>query len=156
MKLFKKKSESHKEKNSLSNPEHDSSLLVEDLVAELQQKKLKKAFCYVVLFGKRPLTGKMSEDMSIMVFTNSEKADSFITGYQQYYRTTEPLSVLGLSSVFDLWVLLNNPANDELYETPYGLIIDFNYSGQPYKEYLIEHLKNIGVNGLEIGFRMIS
>jgi len=112
----------------------------------------------VVLFGDRPLTGKMGGDESIMAFTSSEKTTAFIKGYQQYYSTTKPLSVLPLSSIAELWAMLNNNARDPLYKPPYGLIIDFSYAEKPTISYVytIEDLQRIDRDGLEKGFRALS
>jgi hypothetical protein len=134
---------------------YDASRLVEDIVDDLRRTSPKKAMCYLVLFGDRPLTGEMGGDESIMVFSTNQKAKSFIDGYQKYYRTTKPLSALPLNSTSDLWAMLNNPAKDDLYKTPQGLIIDFNYTGQTYNAYSINQLRSMGCDGLERGLSAI-
>ncbi len=130
--------------------------LVEDIVAGLRCKTSSRLFCYAVLFGDRPLTAKMGGDESIMIFSNEEKANAFISGYQRYYLTTKPLSTLALGTVNDLWSLLNNPAKDPLYRTPYGLIINFSYgAGTPYNVYSIQKIQSIGKEGIEKGLRVV-
>lgn len=136
--------------------EHSSTRLIEDIVKDLRGKRSGSSFCYLALFGDRPLAGKMGSDESIMIFTREDKARSFITGYQQYYRTTKPLSVLTLGSAGDLWAMLNNPSSDPLYKPPYGLIINFSYSGGKYNTYGIQQLEVMGREGLTKGLDMIS
>lgn len=134
--------------------DHLSSKRVEDIVEDLRKRHPSRPICYVVLFGDRPLTAKMGGDESILAFTSSEKATTFIKGYQQYYLTTKPLSRLPLSSIEELWAMLNNKAWDTLYKPPYGLIIDFSYTQEPPTisyVYPIEQLQRIGCDGLEKG-----
>lgn len=137
------------------NNEKERSFLIEDIVSRLQGAKPSKPYCYAVLFGDRPLTGKMGGDESIMIFSDSGKANDFITGYQSYYRTTKPLSVLAVGSADDLWCLLNNQAKDPLYKTPYGLIINFNYAGKPYNAYSIEQIHKFGKEGIKKGLNQV-
>ncbi|MDD5542341.1 MAG: hypothetical protein PHX83_04135 [Acidobacteriia bacterium] len=133
-----------------------TSASVEQIVAELRKNKPRSPLCHLVLFGDRPLTGKMGSDESIMIFSSADKAARFIEGYQRYYRTTKPLSVLALPSISDLWAMLNNASSDPLYQAPYGLIINFSYSGGTYNSYSIGQLKTIGPSGLKKGMSMLS
>jgi len=124
---------------------------VEDIVEGLRQKPPSKEVCYVVLFGDRPLTATL-EGGCILCFTQRSKAEEFMTKYQGIYYCTKPLSALPLGEVPELWAMLNNKAKDTDYEPPYGLIINFNYAGQPYHKYSTDDLKRIGLTGLQRGF----
>ncbi len=135
---------------AVAEPATDSRS-VEEVVAGLRRQAPEKAYCYIVLFGDRPLTGKMGAGDSIMIFSTRGKADDFVRGYQQYYRTTKPLSVLPLGSISDLWAMLNNTSSDPLYKPPYGLIINFSYSGGAYNSYEINQLSSMGPMGLKKG-----
>lgn len=76
-------------------------------------------------------------------------------GYQRMFYCTEPLTALAVGQFAELWAMLNNKAKDTDYEPPYGLIINFNYSGQPYNRYGLSDLKRIGLEGLRKGFSAI-
>lgn len=132
-----------------------SGALVEDLVGRLQKKPSAKPYCYTVLFGDRPLTGKMGGDDSIMIFSSAEKAKGFVSGYQSYYQTKKPLSVLAVGATDDLWALLNNPAKDPLYKTPLGLIINFSYAGTAYNSYSIKQIQSFGKEGVKKGLAQV-
>lgn len=149
-KLFGKKQSVDSESAAL--PAHDISAtqLVEDVVEDLRQRPPGKELCYVVLFGDRPLTAKLQGDC-ILCFTRKNKAEEFMTKYQQTYYCTKPLSALALGHVSQLWAMLNNKAKDTDYEPPYALIINFNYSGQPYNTYSLSDLSRIGLDGLKKG-----
>jgi hypothetical protein len=122
--------------------------LVEDIVENLRKRPPSKEIYYIVLFGDRPLTAKMQGEI-ILCFTRKSKAEEFMTKYQDIYYCTEPLSVLALGQVSELWAMLNNKAKDTLYQSPYGLIINFNYVGQPYHKYSKDDLRFIGLDGLQ-------
>ncbi len=124
--------------------------LVEDIVASLRQKPPTKDAYHVVLFGDRPLTAKLQGE-SILCFTRKVKAEEFMKKYQDTYHCTKPLAALALGQVSELWAMLNNKARDSDYEPPYGLVINFNYGGQPYNTYGSDDLKRIGLNGLQKG-----
>lgn len=145
----KKQSEENK---GVASSSHDvpAAQLVEDVVESLRQKPADKEFYYVVLFGDRPLTAKLQGEC-ILCFTRKSKAEEFMTKYQDTYYCEKPLSALAIGQVSELWAMLNNKAKDTLYEPPYGLIINFNYAGQPYNKYSIDDLKRIGLNGLQKG-----
>lgn len=128
---------------------------VEAIVDRLRRDAPVRPYCQVVLFGDRPLTGKMGGDESIMIFSNAAKADGFISGYQRYYHTTKPLSDLAVGTVDDLWALLHNPSEDPLYKTPYGLIINFNYAGSPYNAYSISQIEAFGREGIKRGLSAV-
>jgi len=128
---------------------------VEAVVGRLRSKATSRALCHVVLFGDRPLTGKMGGDESIMVFSNADKANGFISGYQRYYHTTKPLSSLAVGTADDLWALLHNAAEDPLYKTPYGLIINFNYGGGAYNAYSIGQIESFGKEGIKKGLAQV-
>jgi len=150
--LGKKQSE---ENRGAASSSHDipATQLVEDIVKSLRQKPPSNEICYVVLFGDRPLTGKaQGDEEDIMCFTERSKADDFMRGYQGYYHTQKPLSVLAVGQISALWAMLNSKARDKLYEPPYGLLINFSYSGQPYNRYSVADLKRIGLDGLNKGF----
>jgi len=156
--LFGKKQS--EENTGAASPTHEipTPQLVEDIVESLRQKPPSKSVCYVVLFGDRPMTGKaQGDEPDIMCFTQRSKADDFVRGYQRYYHTQKPLAVLGVGQISDLWAMLNNKAKDTIYEDerPYGLLINFSYSGQPSNRYSIADLKRIGLDGLKKGFSML-
>ncbi|HEX2695020.1 MAG TPA: hypothetical protein VHP61_04660 [Acidobacteriota bacterium] len=150
-KLFKESGGPAAEKPEAPAP----TALVEDIVELLRRKAPSRPYCYAVLFGDRPLTGKMGGDESIMIFSNAEKANGFISGYQSYYHTTKPLSALAVGTANDLWSLVNNPAKDPLYKTPYGLIINFNYAGAAYNAYSIQQIKGFGKDGVKKGLGQV-
>ncbi|MBE7555703.1 MAG: hypothetical protein HS126_32030 [Anaerolineales bacterium] len=125
--------------------------LVEDIVENLRQKPPGKELCYMVLFGDRPLTAKLQGEC-ILCFTRKSNAEEFMTRYQDIYYCTKSLSALVLGQMSELWAMLNNKAKDTDYEPPYGLVINFNYAGQPYSKYSVDDLKRIGLNGLKKGF----
>jgi hypothetical protein len=157
--LFGRKEAEGNKDATLPNSELSTPQLVEDVVKGLRQKPPSKVACYVVLFGDRPLTGKATGDEGdIMCFMQRSKADDFIRGYQNYYFTEKPLSVLAIGHISDLWALLNNNAEDTLYEKdrPYGLLINFSYSGQPYSRFSVADLNRIGLEGLKKGLSMLS
>jgi hypothetical protein len=97
----------------------------------------------------------MGGDESILIFTDKEKGNRFIHGYQQYYKTEQSLSILSLGSLGDVWIFLNSRSKDPNYTLPLGLIIDFDYSGQPSMVYTIQQLKSIGMDGLEKGLNIL-
>lgn len=128
---------------------------VENIVEGLRKNPPEKELCYVVLFGDRPLTAKAQNDEdSIMCFTQRNKAEDFIQGYTQYYQTTKPLTVLAIGQLAELWAMLHNKANDELYEPPYAMLINFNYSGQSYNMYTKLDLIRFGFKGFQKGFNL--
>lgn len=128
---------------------------VENIVESLRKNPPEKELCYVVLFGDRPLTAKaQNNEDSIMCFTQRNKAEDFILGYTQYYQTTKPLTVLAIDRITELWAMLHNKANDELYEPPYAMLINFNYSGQPYNMYTKLDLMRFGIKGFQKGFNL--
>ena len=153
--LFGKK-QSATTSSSMASPAHDIQItqLVEDIVEGLRQKPPSKEMYYVILFGDRPLTAKLQGEC-ILCFTRKSIADEFMKKYQTIYHCTKPLSALALSQVSELWAMLNNKANDSLYTPPYGLIINFNYAGQPYNKYSIVDLQRIGLEGLQIGLNAL-
>jgi ankyrin repeat protein len=132
----------------------DSSLLhknekVEDIVNKLRNNPPKKEILFIVLFGDRPLTGQVAEGESdIMSFSHHNKAVDFINEYKRYYQTTEPLSVLAIGQIHELWEFLHRKAYDKKYNPPYGLLINFNYSGQHYIRYSQEEVKKEGFSSL--------
>ncbi|MCK4677072.1 MAG: hypothetical protein KAT48_02985 [Bacteroidales bacterium] len=149
----KKTIESSRE--NASGSESKKTKFVEDIVEDLRLKPPTNEICYVVLFGNRPLTAKEQEDEDdIMCFTHKSKAEDFIQGYQQYYNTTEPLSILAIGQLSKLWEMLHNNAKDKLYQPPYGLLINYNYSGQPCNWYSLTDLKNFGFEGFKKGFSL--
>jgi hypothetical protein len=146
-----------KSEEAISSHDLPTTQLVEDIVRSLRQKPPRNEICYVVLFGDRPLAGKaQGNESDIMCFTQMSKADEFVRKYQGFYLTTEPLSVLAIGKFSELWAMLNNKAQDKRYEPPYGLLINFNYSGQAYNRYSIADLNRIGLEGLVIGFSALS
>jgi hypothetical protein len=146
-----------KPEEAVSSHDIPTTQLVEDIVKSLRQKPPRNEICYVALFGDRPLTGKaQGNESDIMCFTQMSKAEEFIHRYQGFYLTTEPLSVLALGKFSELWAMLNNKAQDKRYEPPYGLLINFNYSGQAYNRYSIADLNRIGLEGLVMGFSALS
>jgi hypothetical protein len=128
-----------------------STMLVEDIVETLRQAPPMTPVCHVVLFGDRPLTAKLQGEC-ILCFTQRTRAEEFMNGYQDIYYSTKPLSVLQLGEISQLWAMLNNKAKDGDYEPPYGLLINFNYKGQPYGKYSVNELGNIGFEGFKKGF----
>jgi hypothetical protein len=140
--------------SSAASPARDipTTQLVEDIVEGLRQKPPSKEVCYVVLFGDRPLTAILQgKEGDILCFTTKSKAESFMAGYQRTFYCTKPLTVVAVGQVVELWAMLNNKAKDTDYEPPYGLIINFNYSGQPYNRYGLSDLNRIGLEGLKKG-----
>lgn len=150
--LAKKQSESDIDTTSPSN-DISPAELVEDIVKKLRQEPPSREICYVVLFGDRPLTGMaVKDETDIMCFTSRSRAEDFMRGYQNYYHCQKPLSILAVGQLSELWAMLNNKARDQLYEPPYGLLINFSYSGHPYNRYSLADLKRIGLDGLNKGF----
>lgn len=139
---------------AVAEPAIDSRT-VEEIIADLRKRTPGRPYCFTVLFGDRPLTGKMGGGESVMIFSTRELAESFMRGYQGYYRTTKPLSVLGLGSLAHLWGMLNNASADPLYTPPLGLIINFSYSGGSYNTYDTGQLKNMGPEGLQKGLNQV-
>ena len=132
-----------------------ASATVEAIVARLRTSPSSNPLCHFVLFGDRPLTGKMSSDDSVLVFPSRAKADDFLESYQHHYVTSRPLSVVPVDSVNNLWGLLHNHAEDPLYRPPYGLIVDFNYGGRPYHAFSIGQLRGFGATGLRAGLAQV-
>lgn len=128
--------------------ETESASLVEDIVQNLRDAPPSSSFCFVVLFGDRPLTAKLQGEC-ILSFTAKSKAEEFMSNYQEIYYSTEPLSALAVGQISELWAMLNNKAKDTLYEPPYGLVVNFSYTGQPYHKYSKEDIQRIGMNGLQ-------
>jgi hypothetical protein len=129
--------------------------LVEDIVENLRQKPLTfgEELCYVVLFGDRPFTAFLQKgEEDILCFTSRVRAESFMQRYHRLYHPTKPVTVLAIGHMSELWAMLNNLAKDEKYRPPYGLIINFNYAGQPYGRHSVADLKRIGLEGLNKGF----
>jgi uncharacterized C2H2 Zn-finger protein len=138
-----------------SSEAYPSSTFIEEIVGKLREDPPKAPYCFIALFGDRPLSGKLGGGESIMIYTSADRARRFINGYQQYYHTTKPLSVLALGSVHDLWAMLHNPSNDPRFKGPLGLIINFDYSGTPHQAYGCDQLEAIGLEGLRKGMEMI-
>lgn len=132
-----------------------NKLFVEDIVVNLLKKRESKPLFHIAMYGDRPLSAKMGEDESILIFTDNEKGNRFIHGYQQYYKTEQSLSILPLGSLGDVWIFLNSRSKDPNYTLPLGLIIDFDYSGQPSMVYNIQQLNSIGKQGLEKGLNIL-
>jgi hypothetical protein len=78
-----------------------------------------------------------------------------MAAYQKSFYCTKPLTSLAVGSIEELWALLNNKANDPDYETPYGLLINFNYNGQKYFKYDKAFIKQIGQEGLANGLKSV-
>jgi hypothetical protein len=151
--LFGKKQAAENTGADSQTHEIPTAQLVEDIVENLRQKPPRDVVCFVVLFGNRPLGATaQGDEADILCFTQKKKADDFILGHQRYYHTTEPLSVLAVGQLSELWAMLNNKARDPLYEPPYGLLINFSYAGQPYNRYSLADLNRIGLDGLKKGF----
>jgi hypothetical protein len=128
--------------------------IVENIVQKLRDHKPLKALCWVVLFGDRPLAANL-EGECILCFSNKSKSEYFMSKYQKNFYCTRPLTSLSIGNIDELWALLNNKSNDPDYETPYGLLINFNYDGQQYHKYTKTDLKKIGLKGLEKGLRVV-
>lgn len=148
MGLFRRKGARDKRESMLDGP-------VEAIVAQLQRDPRRQAYCYLVLFGDRPLTAPVQGDESILVFSSRGFANSFIEGYSNYYRCEKPLSVLPLDSVDDLWTLLHAPSLDAQYKLPLGMTIDFSYSGGSFEHYGASQLTGMGVEGVAKGLRLL-
>jgi hypothetical protein len=136
--------------------QHPASMFIEDIVEHLRQTPPPVPYCYMALFGDRPLSGKLGGDESIMIFTAEDKARAFVEGYSGYYRTTQPLTVFGLGSIYDLWAMLYNPSRDPTFKGPLGLIINFDYSGAPHSAYDSAYLRKIGIDGLRKGLSLLA
>ena len=133
---------------------------VEAIVAWLRAAKLSSPLCHLVLFGDRPLAGKRysgttGEGDSLLAFSSQTKADVFLERYRRLYLTTQPLSVVPVDSAETLWELLTLPALDPLYRPPYGLLMNFNYSGEPYHAFSVRQIMDFGAYGLKSGLSQI-
>jgi hypothetical protein len=138
-------------KNDSSNTDEQvsSSTTIETIVKNIRINIPKKQYCYIALFGDRPLSGKASAEESIMIFNSESKAKQFINGYNQYYRTSKPLSVLPLRSSEDLWAMLNNPSEDPIYTGPLGILVNFSYSGGEYHAFTSKQIQGMGKDGIK-------
>lgn len=121
---------------------------VEDIVEYLRQNPPARPLGYMVLFGNRPLTGNFQGE-GILSFTRKQSAESFIVGYEDLYACSQPLSVLAVAQISELWALLHNRALDPLYKPPYGLFINFNYGGRPANQVKAGDLQHVGEAGLK-------
>jgi hypothetical protein len=126
--------------------------IVEDIVKNLKKAPPQKSLCWVVLFGNRPLTANLQGEC-ILCYSNKSKSEHFMSKYQETYYCTKPLSSLSVGNIDELWAFLNNKSNDPDYEASYGLILNFNYEGQPYQKYTKTDLEKIGIRGLEKGLK---
>jgi hypothetical protein len=138
-----------------SEGEPISPRLVEAIIEDLRRVPPKKPLCYLVLFGNRPLTAPMKGDECACVFSRENLATAFMSGYKGYYACQQPLSILAVKSIEDLWAILHTRSSDPLYKLPLGLIINFSYSGGPFQNYGVAHLESMGVSGLAKGLNMI-
>lgn len=145
-------------KSNLSNGKSTASInsnqMVEDIVESIRKNPSSKPLCWIVLFGDRPLTAKLQGEC-ILGFNNNQKANYFMSKYQKQFYCTKPLSAMAIGNVSELWGLLNNKAKDTDYESPYGLIINFNYEGQKYHNFAKEQLLSIGISGFEKGLKNV-
>jgi hypothetical protein len=133
---------------------------VEAIVAWLRDARLSSPLCHLVLFGDRPLAGKRysgttGEGDSLLAFSSQTKADAFLERYRRLYQTPQPLSVVPVDSAETLWELLTLPALDPRYRPPYGLLMNFNYSGEPYHAFSIRQILDFGAYGLSSGLSQI-
>jgi hypothetical protein len=131
---------------------------VEDVVAALRNTRPRNPVCWVVLFGDRPLTANLSGEGNVLCFTQGNKAETFMARYQDIYHCEQPLSALAVGDLAEVWAMMHNASRDTLYESdkPFGLIIDFDYGGQPYSRYGVADLKRHGLSGLKRGFEGIA
>jgi len=141
----------------LSSDMIQDTTLVEDIVEYLRQKPPKNAICHIVLFGDRPLNVN-HQGVRILCFTQENIAKDFLKQYQRTWHCTKPLSIIALGQFNELLAMLNNNAKDEIYssEKPYGLIINFNYYGNPYINLSQDDIKKMGIKGLEKSFKKIE
>jgi hypothetical protein len=133
---------------------------VEAIVAWLRAAKLSSPLCHLVLFGDRPLAGKRysgttGEGDSLLAFSSQTRADAFLEKYRRLYLTTQPLSVVPVDSAETLWELLTLPAIDPLYRPPYGLLMNFNYGGEPFHAFSVRQIVDFGAYGLQSGLSQI-
>jgi hypothetical protein len=128
-----------------------SNVIFRKLFALLPGKRFSHEVTYhIVLYGNRPLSGKLGVDESIMIFSNLDMAERFIEGYLEYYSTPIPLSATSLTSIEEIWSLLHLPSKDHKeYSPPFGLVVDFDYNiRQAESTFSIQQIEEMGIKGL--------
>ena len=139
--------ENDKNTDELDTKDHN---FAEEIIKEIQKKSNHEVTYHIVLYGNRPLSGKLGGNESIMIFSNLDLAERFIESYLEYYSTPKPLSAIGLTSIEEIWSLLHLPSKDHKeYSPPFGLVVDFDYNIRQAKStFSIQQIEEMEIKGL--------
>ena len=72
--IFKRKDD-----GSSTDEQITSSTTLETIIKDIRKNIPKKKYCYIALFGDRPLSGKAGADESIMIFDSLTLSSSIST-----------------------------------------------------------------------------